>query len=179
MRELLGQLFGRFVVLGGIGLAAVGLSGVLAAGAGLAFGKSWVAGDPPGVHYSAWRCTQFSEYAPHARSCQVAATEHHFVEVVDYRIVAGLLGAVVLGACALLARRGSRPLRSDRLPVAFDATVAAVVFGAAAAWLLGYGFDQQRLGYHGAGFYVSGGVVALAATATACIRFARITNAVA
>jgi hypothetical protein len=179
MRELLPQLFGRFVVLGGIGLVAVGLSGVLAAGGGMAFGKSWVAGDPPSVHYSASRCADFSEYAPHARSCEVAATEHHFVEVVDFRIAAGLVGAFVLGACALLARRRSRLLRSDRLPLAFDATVAAVLFGAAALWLLGYGIDQQRLGYHGAGMYLSGGVVALVATAIASFRFARITTSIA
>jgi heme A synthase len=177
MRELLRQLLGRFVLLGAVGLLAVGLSGVLAAGAGMAFGKSWVAGDPPTVHYSASRCSDFLEYAPHARSCELAATDHHFVEVVDDRIAAGLLGLVVLGACVFLARRRARLFRSDRLPVAFDSTVAAVMFGASAAWLLGYGLDQQRLGYHGAGFYLSGGVVALAAAALASARFLRITTA--
>jgi hypothetical protein len=165
-------------VLGGIGLVAVGLSGVLAAGAGITFGKSWVAGDPPSVHYSASRCADFLEYAPHARSCELAATEHHFGEIVDYRIAAGLLGALVLGTCALLIRRRRRLFRVDRLPLAFDATVAAILFGAAATFLVGYGLDQQRLGYQGAGFYLSGGVVALAAATLASVRFVRVTLAV-
>ena len=170
-------MFGRFVVLGAVGLVAIGMSGVLAAAAGTAVGKSWVAGDPPSVRYSAARCADFLEYEPHARSCELAATEHHFVEVVDYRIAAGLVGAFTLGACVLLSRRRPSLFRSDRLPVAFDATVAAILFGAAAAWLLGYGLDQQRLGYDGAGLYLSGGVVALAATALAGSRFVRITSA--
>ncbi len=63
---------------------------------------------------------------------------------------------------------------TDRLPVAFDATIASVLFGVAAAWLIGYGLDQQRLGYAGAGFYLSGGVVAFAAAALASARFVRV-----
>ncbi len=132
MRDVFRQLLGRFIVLGGVGLVAVGLSGLLAAGAGMLFGTSWLAGDPPAVHYSAARCRDFFEYAPHARSCELAATEHHFVEVVGYRIAAGFLGVLVLGACALLARRRPRLFRTDRLPAAFDATFAAGVFGVAA-----------------------------------------------
>src|SRR4051812_29866084 len=135
MRELLRQLFGRAVVLGAIGLVAVGFSGVVAAAAGSAMGASWVAGDPPSVHYSAARCADFREYAPHAATCEQAATVHHLQEVVDYRIAAGLVGAAVLAACAYVRRRSPRWLSTDRLPVAFDATVAAVVFGAAALWL--------------------------------------------
>jgi len=177
MRELLGQLVGRCAVLVGIGLVAVGLSGVLAAGAGAVVGRSWVAGDPPTVHYSASRCAEFLEYEPHAGSCELAATEHHFGEIVDYRIAAGLVGASLLGGCALLTRRRWRLFRTDRLPVAFDATVASVLFGVAAAWLIAYGLDQQRLGYQGVGFYLSGGVVAFAAAVLASFRFVRVTTA--
>jgi hypothetical protein len=179
MREPLCQLVGRFAVLAGVCLVAVGLSGVLAAGAGMALGKPWVAGDPPSVHYSTSRCADFLEYEPHARSCELAATEHHFGEIVTYRIAFGLMGAFILVACAVLARHRSRLLRTDRLPVAFDSTVAAVLFGAAAVWLIGYGIDQQRLGYHGAGFYLSGGAVSFAAAALASVRFVRAVASVA
>jgi hypothetical protein len=174
MRELIRQLLGRAVVLGAVGLVAVGCSGVVAAAAGSVFGASWVAGDPPSVHYSAARCADFFEYAPHARSCEQAATAHHLDEVVDYRVAAGLVGAVVLVTCAYFTRRSSRWFRTDKLPVAFDATVAAVVFGAAALWLVGYSIDQTLLEYRGAGFYLSGGVVALVATGLAAMRFARV-----
>jgi hypothetical protein len=176
MRQLFSQLMGRAAVLGGIALVAVGLSGVLAAGAGAVFGRSWVAGDPPTVHYSASRCAEFLEYEPHAGSCELAATEHHYGEIVDYRIAAGLVGTLVLGGCALLKRRRWLLFRTDRLPVAFDATVASVLFGTAAAWLIGYGLDQQRLGYAGVGLYLSGGIVALVAAAAASFQFVRVSQ---
>jgi hypothetical protein len=174
MPEFGRQLFGRCLVLGALGLVAVGVSGLVAAAAGRAFGESWVAGDPPTVHYSAADCADYMEYAPRARSCEQAATVHHFSEVVDYRVAAGLVGALVFGACAVGSRRRERWFRIDRLPPAFDATVAAVLFGAAGVWLSGYGIDQQVLGYRGAGLYLSGAVVALVGAALASIRFARI-----
>ncbi len=110
---------------------------------------------------------------PHARSCEQAATVHHLGEVVDYRIAAGLLGVIILSACVYLTRRGSRWLRTERLPLAFDATIATVCFGTAALWLVGFGIDQSVLGYHGAGFYLTGGIVAAVATALAATRFTR------
>jgi hypothetical protein len=174
MRELGAQVLGRCIALGAIGLIAIGLSGLVAAGAGKLFGESWVAGDPPSVHYSAASCADYMEYAPRARSCEQAATVHHFSEVVDYRVAAGLVGGLVLGASAYFSRRRARWFRTDRLPAAFDATVAAVLFGAAGLWLSGFGIDQQVLGYRGAGFYLSGAVVALVAAAVASTRFARI-----
>lgn len=173
MRDLLRQLFGRTVVLGAVGLVAVGLSGVLAAVAGRVFGASWVAGDPPAVRYSATRCRDFLEYVPRARSCEQAATVHHFAEVVDYRIAAGLVGAFILAACTYLMRRSSRWLQTDELPVAFDATIATVLFAAGGLWLIGYGMDQTVLGYRGAGFYLTGGVVAAVFTVVAANRFVR------
>jgi hypothetical protein len=175
LRELGRQLFGRCLVLGALGLVAIGVSGGVAAAAGRVFGEAWVAGDPPTVHYTAADCADYMEYAPRAHSCEQAATVHHFSEVVDYRIAAGFVGAVVLGACAFFSRRRERLFRIDRLPRAFDATVAAVLFGAAGLWLSGYGIDQQVLGYRGAGFYISGAVVSLVAAALAGVRFARVT----
>jgi hypothetical protein len=174
MRELGRQLFGRCLVLGALGLVAIGASGIVAAAAGRVFGESWVAGDPPTVRYTAADCADYMEYAPRAHSCEQAATVHHFSEVVDYRIAAGFVGAIVLGTCAFVSRRRRGLFRVDRLPPAFDATVAVVLFGAAGLWLSGYGIDQQVLGYRGAGTYLSGAVVALIAAALASVRFARL-----
>src|SRR4051794_31678073 len=143
------------------------MSGVVAAIGGGLFGESWVSGDPPSVRYSPARCADFLEYAPHARSCETAATLHHYSEVIDYRIAAGVVGLAILWACRRLARRGWQLFRSNRLPTAFDETIAVALFGVAAVYLIGYGIDQQRLGYQGAGFYLSAGVVALVAAAFA------------
>ncbi len=173
VRTILMQLLGRAVVLGAIALVAVGVSGGVAAAFGATAGASFVAGDPPGVHYSAARCADFREYAPHATSCEAAATEHHFTEVVRYRLAAGVAGLVLLGACLLVRRRIPGLFRSDRLPVAFDETIAAALFGAAGIWLLGYGVDRAALGYHGSGFFLSGACVALAIAAIAGMRFLR------
>lgn len=175
MRTVLGQVAGRAVLLGAIALVAVGISGGVAAAMGALFGHSFVAGDEPGVRYSAARCADFFEYEPHAHTCEQAATEHHYGEVVSYRVAAGLFGALVLGACAFLRRRPEL-FRTDRLPVAFDETVAALCFGGAAAFLLGNGLDRAIVGHDGAGMFLSGGVVAAIAAALAGMRFLQRVN---
>jgi hypothetical protein len=48
-RSVLEQLAAAILLLGTVGLLVLGASGGLAAGFGLAFGKSFVAGDAPGV----------------------------------------------------------------------------------------------------------------------------------
>jgi hypothetical protein len=171
VRRLLVQLIGRAVVLGAVALVAIGVSGGVAAAFGVAGGKSFVAGDPPGTHYSATRCADYLEYAPHARTCEQAATEHHYGEVVGYRLAVGVLGLVILGAVSRIRRRRPELLATDRLPVAFDDTVAVTAFAGAALVLLGNGVDQLAQGNSGAGGWLSGGVVALVASGWFTARF--------
>ena len=61
------------VLLGTVGLVAIGASGALAELLGRLFGPAFVAGDLPGVTYTAQRCAEFLEYFPDAGSCQQAA----------------------------------------------------------------------------------------------------------
>jgi hypothetical protein len=144
----------------GIALVAVGVSGLLAWGMGATVGKGFVAGDPPGVTYTTARCADFFEYAPHARSCEQAATEHHFGEVVDYRIGAGVLGVVALAVAAWWRRRRAQ---SDLLPPTLVPTVAATAAGIVGLWLCGQGLDFIVLRTDGGGGeYLSAGTVALA-----------------
>jgi hypothetical protein len=171
VRRLLVQLIGRTVVLGAVALVAIGVSGGVAAGFGLVGGRSFVAGDPPGTRYSAARCADYLEYAPHARTCEQAATEHHYGEVVGYRLAVGVFGLVVLGAVSLVRRRQPKLVATDRLPVAFDDTVAVIAFGGAALVLLGNGADQLMLGNDGAGGWLSGGLVAFVAAVWFAARF--------
>src|SRR5207249_2175337 len=91
-----------------------------------------------------------------------SATAHHYEEVVTYRLTAGVLGLLVLGAYRV-ARRRLRP-GVGVLPDGFVPTIGVAAFGVAAAGLLLDGLGQLPAGYsHGAGQYLSGGIVALVA----------------
>jgi len=159
-RSVVTELVFAAARLAGVGLVAVGVSGLLAWGMGAVAGKAFVSGDAPGVVYTAARCRDFFEYAPHAKTCAQAAATHHFGEIVWYRVAAGLFGGLVIAVTARVARRRGR---GALLPATFVPTVAAATFGIAAAWLLGQGADLVRLDVNGGGgAYLSGGVVALA-----------------
>ena len=159
-RETLADLaltLGRMAV---VGLLAVGVSGAVAAGMGAAFGKSFVSGDPPDITHSQARCADLFEYAPHAHTCEEAATFHHYGEVVGYRLAAGVLGRLALIAYIWLRRRIRA---SGTLSPEFEATVGATLYGAAALFLLASSVDGFVAGgAKGVGDYLSGGIVALA-----------------
>jgi hypothetical protein len=125
------------VLLGAVGLVAIGASGALAELLGRLFGPAFVAGDLPGITYTTQRCTEYLEYFPDAGSCAQAAALHHWGEVVEYRVAVGVVGAFVLGGFLLWRRR---PDRQDQrylgiLPDGFSATVATSLYGVAAAAL--------------------------------------------
>jgi HAAS len=141
-----------------VGFIAIGLSGVLALGIGAVTGKGFIAGDLPGVTYTAERCGDFFRFHPEATDCATAATAHHYDEIVFQRIDVG-----VLGLLALLAYFGARRWRRPRrMPSVFAPTIGAAVFG-----LAGCGFTLMAVGQtvtggsDGAGAFVSSGIVSL------------------
>jgi hypothetical protein len=151
-----------------VGLCAIGLSGVLSEGLGAAFGKAFVAGDGPGVTYTAARCADFRAFHPEAATCAQAATAHHFDETVGYREEAGVLGLMGLVALIVLLRLGAvgRWLRTGPLPASTTPLVGTVAFGIAAAALLGLGTMEIVFGItNGTGSLLSDGLVAAAAFA--------------
>ncbi len=159
------DLVGAAIVLSAVGLCAIALSGLLALGAGRAWGTTFVAGDAADVTYTTTRCADFAEYAPGATSCEAAAAAHHADEVVVYRtamVVPGL-------ALAVLAWRRRRRLGPDgfaALPEGFVPIVGATVFGLAGAGLGVLGLGALSTGAsHGAGQWLSGAVVSLAVAA--------------
>jgi hypothetical protein len=164
--------------LAAVGLVGIGVSGLLSLLGGWLFGKNFVAAYPSGVTYTPARCRDLYEYAPHARSCQQAAVIHHYGEIVDYRIAAGVLGLVLALLSSVLARRyHERIAAADVLPDGFAATVGASLFAVAGLLLLAQGlgqtaFDQAR----GAGGPISGALVALPIAVYYALALIRVTQ---
>ena len=155
------RLLSSAALLGAIGLIAIGVSGGVAAALGAAFGTTYVSGDGIGVTYTASRCADFLEYYPDAGSCEAAATAHHFDEVVNYRLAAGVLG--VLALVTFVGLRLVSPFndvawapRADLVAIGgFGAfAMAAVVLGVPA-------LIETVVGGPGAGAYLSAGVVSV------------------
>ena len=90
--------------------------------------KAFVAGDQPGVTYTAARCAEYLEYQPHAATCADAAIAHHYDEVVWYRVDAGVLGLLALAGWWFVRRRRLRASRPESLPPGFVALVGTALF---------------------------------------------------
>jgi hypothetical protein len=169
--QLVRQGAQSLLLVAAIGLLAVGLSGLLAWGAGAAFGKPFVSGDATGVTYTAARCAEYRALAPSEPTCAKAAVSHHFDEVVGYREDAGIAGLFVLAAWLGLVRpwrrRAPTATTYDVLPAGFAATVGAALFGAAAVITLPGGLMELVFGGsdNGAGALLSAGVVSTLAFA--------------
>jgi hypothetical protein len=146
-------------LLAAVGLVAVGLSGAIAEVMGRVWGASFVAGDLPGTTYTPARCAYFQEYFP-SGSCLDSAAQHHWGEVVQYRVAAGVLGLLLLVVWRLLPKR--RPL-----PRGILTTTAVCVFGLATLVLAGETLNASGSTAYGAGQWLSGAVVAAGVTAGA------------
>jgi hypothetical protein len=162
LRPVLRRLVPAAWLLAGVGLVAVGVSGVLAELAGRIWGAEVIADDPVGVTYPPQRCAELAEYFPHAASCRDASVLHHWGEVVDYRVAAGVLGLLLLAGYALARRTG----HLVRPPMGLVAAVGAAAFGAAGVLNLGLGVDRATLGLRtGTGTLLVTGIASLAAFA--------------
>jgi len=157
--------------LGAVALVAVGASGLIAWAMNAAFGRPFVGGPPGAIRYPAVACQHWLTLWPHAQSCAQAAMLENSSDAVTLRLAAGVLGLAALAAYHL-AHRQSR----DLLPDSFTPTVAMTLFGAAGLGLAGMAIDDTVLGMRsglgtaaGAGFYLSGALVAL----VLALRYAR------
>ena len=142
------------VFLGACGLIAVGISGLVALVMNIAVGRSFVGG-----------VTTFPGQGPGPSIDEVAD------DAVVLRVIAGVIGLLVLLGYLAWKRRGSR-LRV--LPAGLIDALGAAAFAAATAGLTVAASDQAvQTGTPGVGFAVSGAVVALPATVYFCYRSAR------
>lgn len=145
------------LTLGAVGFLAIAVSGLLAEVMGRLWGAGFVAGDVPGTAYSPSRCAEFTEYFP-GRSCLDAAAMHHWGEVVQYRVAAGVLGIVCLVLLRLIRHRSA-------LPPMVSNVAAAMVFGSAAVVLALATLNAGVQGSDGIGSSLSAAAVAGAVAA--------------
>ncbi len=151
-----GRVMSSMWLFAGIGLVAIGLSGLLAAVFGAVRGWEFVAGDPAGLSYSAARCAQYLRVAPDAATCRAAALVDHYSEVVDQRVVAGVIGLVVIAAYALWRRRGGSAASRQLL-----GGMGVASFGLAGLWQLASASTAATLGQGMVGALLAGGLVSL------------------
>jgi hypothetical protein len=159
---VLRQLVVMGCLLAGIGFIAVGASGVVAAAMGKALGARFVAGDLPGVTYTAARCDDFARLVPEATSCGQAAAIHHYGEVVEYRIAVGIAGLGALLAWRTLRRRWPVTTSGLVLPPALAPALAMALFAMASILLAVQAANALTIGRNaGAGQWLSAAVVSL------------------
>ncbi len=157
---LLRQLAGQMAPLVGVGLVAIGLSGLAARAMTAIWGLRFMFANPPGTTYPAAACQYWMSLHPSARSCTGAYLAESFADGLVARFAAGLLGLAVLSVVAVVRRRKGRPLLAmPRLLVSFS---GAATFSLATMALIALGVDALRVaGGNGAGQWLSGAVVAL------------------
>ncbi|MDQ4501253.1 permease prefix domain 1-containing protein [Sinomonas sp. ASV322] len=141
------------VGLAAVGAIAVGLSGAISELFGRWWGAGFVSGDLPGVAYTAARCAVLQTPYP-GLDCAQAAAEHHWGEVVEYRVALGVLGLVLLVVWRFLPREALLP--GGLVPAL---AAAAFLLGAAATGFQALNAAVQ--GWQGAGAWLSAVVVAL------------------
>ena len=159
------------LLLGAVGLFAIGASGVIAGVERASLGNRFVAGDLPGRTYDAARCRELHEYAPSSASCLDAAAMHHSDEVVFYRGAVGIAGLAPLGLWWVARPR----VRSMALPPSLVPAVGATAFGLAAAVTMLQAANALAAGgtRAGAGQWLSASVVAAAVAAVFTVALLR------
>jgi hypothetical protein len=149
IETLRGALF-----LGGCGLVAIGISGLVALVMNVAAGRSFVGA--------------YSVFPEPGAAASVAETAD---DAVVLRAIAGVIGLVVL--LAFLAWRRSAA-RAPMLPAGLIDALGAAAFAAATVALAVASADQAvQNGAAGVGFPLSGAIVALPAAVFFCVRAAR------
>ncbi len=147
--------------LGGIGAVAVGISGLVAEAIRWFDGSRALVDVPARGTLAASDCVRWLRIDPHALNCQTAAQADWANETVAYRVILGLIGALLLLVLHLYVRRRGGGTGLMLAPVVRD-TVAAALFGAAgvATLVLGVEAIVVASGF-GAGQWLSAAPVAL------------------
>jgi hypothetical protein len=109
LAAFLRRVLGQPIPLGGVGLVAIGASGVVARVMTALWGRSFVFADPPGARYSASDCQYWLSLRPNSGSCTNAYLADAVADGLQARYVAGILGLITLGVVRFVAiAAGSR-----------------------------------------------------------------------
>jgi hypothetical protein len=144
----------------GVGLIAIGISGLLARVMTSLWGLRFMFADPPGTTYPASSCSYWMSLHPRAATCTSAYLAESLADGLNARYAAGVLGLVVLAVLVVRRRRRQLPLIS--LPSPATALIAGGVFCAATVALAAVAADAIRVAHgNGAGQWLSAAIVAL------------------
>jgi hypothetical protein len=157
---ILGDLVLAGWKLAGIGLIAVGVSGLAVLVMNVVLGRSFTGGAPAGVSFPEARCAYWLSLWPGAHTCAAAHMLEASSDAVVLRAGAGVIGAALLVAYGVVRLVQQRRRRGPVVVLAgYFPLLAAGVFGAGAlalalAQLTGFPVKQ------GPGTYLSGAFVA-------------------
>jgi len=162
---ILGDLILAAWKLAGIGLTAVGISGLVVLLMNVALGRAFTGQAPAGVSFSKAACGYWMSLWPGARTCASAHMLEASSDAVVLRAGAGVIGAAVLIAYGIARyaqrRRGRGPavVLGGYFPLFATAVFGTGALGLALAQVTGVTVTQ------GPGTYLSGAIVAAAAAA--------------
>jgi hypothetical protein len=162
---VLGDLFLAAWKLGGIGLTAIGVSGLVVALMNHTLGRAFTGQAPAWVTFPKASCAYWMAIWPGAHTCAQAAMQEASSDNVVLRGAAGIVGVALLGAYALARRvqrrrgRGPAVLLAGYFPALATSVFGAGALGLALAQLTGFTVT------FGPGVYLSGAIVSLAVAA--------------
>jgi hypothetical protein len=162
---ILGDLILAGWKLAGIGLIAVGISGLVVLLMNLAFGRVFTGQAPAGVSFEKADCAYWMSLWPGAHTCATAHMLEASSDAVVLRVGAGMIGAALLVAYGVVRyvqrRRGRGPVvvLAGYFPLLAAGVFSVGALGLALAELTGFTITQ------GPGAYLSGAIVAAAAAA--------------
>lgn len=158
--QVLGDLVLSAWKLGGIGLTAIGVSGLVVALMNATLGRAFVGQPPTGVTFPQARCEYWMSAWTHAHTCAQAAMLEASSDAVVLRGGAGVVGLTLLtlyAVCRTVMRsRGAEPgvLLAGYFPVLAAATFGSGALALGVAQLINFNVS------YGPGFYLSGAIVA-------------------
>lgn len=154
------RLAGQLVTLVGVGMVAVGVSGVVARLMAIVWGDRFVFADPPGTQYSASDCRYWLSIHPAAGTCTKAYLAEASADAVLARFVVGAVGVLILGVAVAIRSRSGRPVVAA--PPTLTSAIGAAVFAVACLGLIALALESvRRADGNGAGQWLSGAAIAL------------------
>jgi hypothetical protein len=162
---ILGDLILAGWKLAGIGLIAVGISGLVVLVMNLAVGRVFTGQALASVSFQKADCAYWMSLWPGAHTCAAAHMLEASSDAVVLRVAAGVMGAALLVLYSIVRylqrRRGRGPVivLAGYFPLLAAGVFSVGAFGLALAELTGFAITQ------GPGTYLSGAIVAAAAAA--------------